>query len=194
MDRTPAEARDAAEQAIAAWAPTSRSFGCACASPPAATSPMRSWPCRRAGGDRGPPGGRSDRGSDRARCPAAMSSFTSSPPQRPRPPRPRTCDRVGRAACQGGPRHHDLPARRPSGSVSLHLKFPADLDLEAALAVARRIEAAIGSYSGVSDVQTHLEPMEQPLTTHPDRRQRERDERRQIEHTVAQQRAAHRLR
>jgi cation diffusion facilitator family transporter len=72
-------------------------------------------------------------------------------------------------------------------SVSLHLKLPADLDLKAALAVARRIEAAIRSYPGVRDVQTHLEPLELPLTADPDGRQRERDEREQIERVVAQQ-------
>jgi cation diffusion facilitator family transporter len=74
-----------------------------------------------------------------------------------------------------------------SASVSLHLKLPADLDLKAALAVARRIEAVIRSYPGVSDVQTHLEPLEQPLPAQPDGRRRERDEREQIEHIVIQQ-------
>lgn len=71
-----------------------------------------------------------------------------------------------------------------SASVSAHLKLPGDLDLGTALAVARRIEAAIRSFARVSDVQTHLEPLEQPLTAHPDGRQHERDERVQIEHTV----------
>lgn len=71
-----------------------------------------------------------------------------------------------------------------SASVSVHLKLPANLDLKAALAVARRIEAAIGSYPSVRDVQTHLEPLEQPLAANPDGR--ERDERKQIERIVAQ--------
>jgi cation diffusion facilitator family transporter len=71
-----------------------------------------------------------------------------------------------------------------STSVSLHLKLPADLDLETALTVARRIEAEIRSCPGVSDVQTHLEPLEQPLTAHPDGHRRERDERERIEYTV----------
>jgi cation diffusion facilitator family transporter len=53
---------------------------------------------------------------------------------------------------------HDATA-----SVSLHLKFPADLDLRAALAVAELIERAIRARPGVSDVQTHLEPLERPL-------------------------------
>lgn len=70
-----------------------------------------------------------------------------------------------------------------SASVSLHLKLPAELDLEAALAVARPIEAAIGSYSGVRDVQIHLEPLEQPLAANRDGH--EADEREQIECIVA---------
>ena len=51
-----------------------------------------------------------------------------------------------------------------SASVSLHLKFPADLALQAALAVAERIEQAIRARPGVSEVQTHLEPLERPLS------------------------------
>jgi divalent metal cation (Fe/Co/Zn/Cd) transporter len=48
-------------------------------------------------------------------------------------------------------------------SVSLHLKFPADLDLQTAHAVAERVEQAIRAEPGVSDVQIHLEPLERPL-------------------------------
>ncbi len=54
-----------------------------------------------------------------------------------------------------------------SASVSLHLKFPADLTLQAALTVAERIEQAIRARPGVSDVQTHLEPLERPLSASP---------------------------
>jgi len=54
-----------------------------------------------------------------------------------------------------------------SASVSLHLKFPADLDLQAALAVAERVEQAIRARPGVSEVQTHLEPLERPLRAGP---------------------------
>jgi cation diffusion facilitator family transporter len=54
-----------------------------------------------------------------------------------------------------------------SASVSLHLKFPADLDLQAALTVAERVEQAIRARPDVSEVQTHLEPLECPLTAHP---------------------------
>jgi cation diffusion facilitator family transporter len=52
-------------------------------------------------------------------------------------------------------------------SVSLHLKFPDDLDLTAAHAIAERVEAAIRERPGVSDVQTHLEPLERPLQEAP---------------------------
>ncbi len=54
-----------------------------------------------------------------------------------------------------------------SASVSLHLKFPADLALHAALAVTERIEQAIRARPGVSEVQTHLEPLERPLSARP---------------------------
>lgn len=54
-----------------------------------------------------------------------------------------------------------------SASVSLHLKFPADLALGEALTVTERIEEAIRARPGVNKVQTHLEPLERPLSTHP---------------------------
>jgi cation diffusion facilitator family transporter len=54
-----------------------------------------------------------------------------------------------------------------SVSVSLHLKFPADLDLKAAHETAERIERAIRDRPGVADVQTHLEPLERPLGARP---------------------------
>ncbi len=54
-----------------------------------------------------------------------------------------------------------------SASVSLHLKFPADLALQEALAVAERIEQAIRARPGVNEVQTHLEPLERPLSARP---------------------------
>ncbi len=61
---------------------------------------------------------------------------------------------------------HDITIFEQEGgsvSVALHLKFPADLDLEAAHAVAERVERAIRARPGVADVQTHLEPLELPL-------------------------------
>jgi cation diffusion facilitator family transporter len=66
-----------------------------------------------------------------------------------------------------------------SSSVSLHLKFPADLDLRAAHEIAERVEQAIRARPGVSDVQTHLEPLERPLAA------REQDEDADVQSTRA---------
>lgn len=52
-------------------------------------------------------------------------------------------------------------------SVSLHLKFLADSSLQDAHAIAERIEAAIRELPAVSDVRTHLEPLEQPVAPDP---------------------------
>jgi cation diffusion facilitator family transporter len=54
-----------------------------------------------------------------------------------------------------------------SASVSLHLKFPADLDLREAHEIAERVEREISARAGVADVQTHLEPLERPLRARP---------------------------
>ncbi|HEY1834621.1 MAG TPA: cation diffusion facilitator family transporter [Solirubrobacteraceae bacterium] len=48
-------------------------------------------------------------------------------------------------------------------SVSLHLKFPDELDLHAAHEIAERVEREISERDEVADVQTHLEPLERPL-------------------------------
>jgi divalent metal cation (Fe/Co/Zn/Cd) transporter len=48
--------------------------------------------------------------------------------------------------------------------VSLHLKFPADLDLRSAAEIARRVEQAICARPEVAAVQTHLEPLERTLS------------------------------
>jgi cation diffusion facilitator family transporter len=53
-------------------------------------------------------------------------------------------------------------------SVSLHLKLPADLDISGAHEVAERVEQAILARGGVSDVQTHLEPLERRLAARED--------------------------
>jgi cation diffusion facilitator family transporter len=58
----------------------------------------------------------------------------------------------------------DPPTR---ASVSLHLKFPADVDLRTAHETAERVERAIRSRPGVEEVQTHLEPLEQTLSLSP---------------------------
>jgi cation diffusion facilitator family transporter len=52
-------------------------------------------------------------------------------------------------------------------SVSLHLKLPADSSLVTAHEVAERVEDAIGALPSVSDVRTHLEPLEQPIAADP---------------------------
>ncbi len=51
--------------------------------------------------------------------------------------------------------------------VSLHLKFPADLDLQSAHEVAERVERTIAAWPEVADVQTHLEPLERALPARP---------------------------
>jgi cation diffusion facilitator family transporter len=52
-------------------------------------------------------------------------------------------------------------------SVSLHLKLPADSSLTTAHEVAERVEKAISELPHVSDARTHLEPIEQPIATDP---------------------------
>ena len=64
---------------------------------------------------------------------------------------------------------HDIAIFEQPGSVSvsLHLKFPADLDLQSAHEIAERVERAICARPGVAEVQTHLEPLERTLTATP---------------------------
>ncbi|MGA9876018.1 MAG: cation diffusion facilitator family transporter [Solirubrobacteraceae bacterium] len=64
---------------------------------------------------------------------------------------------------------HDIAIfeQEKSVSVSLHLKFPADLALQTAHVVAERVEQTIGGWPGVADVQTHLEPLERALPARP---------------------------
>jgi cation diffusion facilitator family transporter len=61
---------------------------------------------------------------------------------------------------------HDITIFEQQGSVSvsLHLKFPADLELKQAAQIAGRVERAICARPEVSAVQTHLEPLERTLT------------------------------
>jgi len=58
---------------------------------------------------------------------------------------------------------HDITIFEHDGaaSLSLHLKFPAELDVAGAHEVAERVEQAILALGEVRDVQTHLEPLEQ---------------------------------
>jgi len=61
---------------------------------------------------------------------------------------------------------HDITIveQQDSVNVSLHLKFPADLDLREAAEVAERVERRIRAGTGVGAVQTHLEPLERTLS------------------------------
>jgi len=61
---------------------------------------------------------------------------------------------------------HDVTVFREgaSSSVSLHLKFPAELGLRDAHEISERVERAIAARPGVGEVQTHLEPLERPLS------------------------------
>jgi cation diffusion facilitator family transporter len=52
-------------------------------------------------------------------------------------------------------------------SVSLHLKLPAESSLAQAHEVAERVELAIGALPRISDVRTHLEPLERPIAADP---------------------------
>lgn len=65
---------------------------------------------------------------------------------------------------------HDLAIYRHDGrcGVSMHLKLDAATPLAAAHEVAERIEAALRREAEVDDVQTHLEPLEEPLTARAD--------------------------
>ena len=65
---------------------------------------------------------------------------------------------------------HDITIFEHHGShsVSLHLKFPADLDLRSAHETAERVERAIRERPNVAEVQTHLEPLERPQTAQPE--------------------------
>ncbi len=60
---------------------------------------------------------------------------------------------------------HDITIFEQDGSasVSLHLKFPADLDLGSAHEISERVERAICARPGVGEAQTHLEPLERRL-------------------------------
>jgi cation diffusion facilitator family transporter len=60
---------------------------------------------------------------------------------------------------------HDVTVFEEDGatSVALHVKFPAELDLASAEEVARGIEKEIVATLGVGSVQTHLEPLERTV-------------------------------
>ncbi len=81
---------------------------------------------------------------------------------------------------------HDITLFEQQGatSVSLHLKFPADLDLQTAHETAERVEQAIRERPGVRDVQTHLEPLERTLGAVPSDKSADLQARREIERLV----------
>jgi divalent metal cation (Fe/Co/Zn/Cd) transporter len=65
---------------------------------------------------------------------------------------------------------HDITIYEHEGrvSVSLHIKLAPDVAVGQAHDVAERVEAALRREPGVQYVQTHLEPLEQPLAARPD--------------------------
>lgn len=84
---------------------------------------------------------------------------------------------------------HDITIFEHGGapSVSLHLKFAADIELRDAAEVAGRVEQAIASSLGAATVQTHLEPLERPLPARQAGAEEFGDALRQIEALVRQQ-------
>jgi cation diffusion facilitator family transporter len=81
---------------------------------------------------------------------------------------------------------HDITIFEQAGSVSvsLHLKFPAELDLRTAHTAAEHIEQAIRAETGVGDVQTHLEPLERPLIARPANESEDLRDMREVERIV----------
>jgi cation diffusion facilitator family transporter len=84
---------------------------------------------------------------------------------------------------------HDISIFEQDGSVnvSLHLKFPPELQLRAAADTARRVEQAIRRALGADAVQTHLEPLERPLAARSPDAGDEGEARDLIERVVRQQ-------
>ena len=81
---------------------------------------------------------------------------------------------------------HDVTIFEQDGraSVSLHLKFPAQLELPAAQAVVERIERALLASDDVADVQTHLEPLERTMSVPAEDGETDQRARRQIADVV----------
>jgi cation diffusion facilitator family transporter len=65
---------------------------------------------------------------------------------------------------------HDITIYEHDGraSVSLHLKMAPEVAIGQAHEVAERVEAAVCDEPGIEAVQTHLEPLEQPVAARPD--------------------------
>lgn len=66
---------------------------------------------------------------------------------------------------------HDITIYEHDGrvSLSLHLKMRPEVTVAQAHDVAERVEAALRREPGVDDVQSHLEPLEQPVAARPER-------------------------
>lgn len=85
---------------------------------------------------------------------------------------------------------HDITIYEHDGrvSVSLHLKMAPEVAIGQAHDVAERVEATLRQDPSIQDVQTHLEPLEQPVAAHPDddREQADDQERGRISRLVAE--------
>ncbi len=81
---------------------------------------------------------------------------------------------------------HDITIFEQGGgvNVSLHLKFPAELELQEAAQIADRVEQAICERPEVAAVQTHLEPLERTLAERPADRSADLHATREIERLV----------
>lgn len=78
--------------------------------------------------------------------------------------------------------------------MSLHLEMAPDVGIREADDIAERVKAALRDEPGIQDAQTHLEPLEQPVATHPaqDRDHPEDSERRRISRLVVNRTASDR--
>jgi cation diffusion facilitator family transporter len=84
---------------------------------------------------------------------------------------------------------HDITIYERDGggaTVTLHMKLPADLSLAEAHAVSDRLEAAIREEPEVEAVETHLEPLEQPLKVTTSRRPPDSPQAEAIDRIVAE--------
>src|SRR6266550_3688867 len=83
---------------------------------------------------------------------------------------------------------HDITIFERAGdvSVALHLKLPADLDLRSAEQIAARVERAISQRLDIATVQTHLEPLEQTVHVRPSDPQADAKVEAEIEQIVAE--------
>jgi cation diffusion facilitator family transporter len=81
---------------------------------------------------------------------------------------------------------HDITIFEQDGaaSVSLHLKFPAQLDVGGAHEIAERVEQAILARPEVTDVQTHLEPLERRVAELPGNAVSDRDVAAEVQRVV----------